>query len=320
MTITFKLLHQHHFPLLLKWLEKPHVKLWWDQDIQWTSDLISQKYGEYLTGFKSDDGQLKPIKAFIIYFDNIPIGYAQLYNAYDFARSAPLTGLPEKLAAFDIYIGEPKFLHKGLGSIIIDQFLNEYACSFSHIFADPDSTNIAAIRAYEKAGFVKVTSQPITGEIWMIREQLNNTMLETLNNLSNQLNKLYGFVTIPGDNFGEPAINSGPCGAFAYAFYKIWNQRFSAKVHIVFIMMKDSEECWHVLVRLPNGSLFDGGHGVHSEDKYTENFIIEDMEDFDLAHLEKNSYGLDREYPRYCPNFSINAVEILIGQHLDALA
>lgn len=37
----------------------------------------------------------------------------------------------------------------------------------------------------------------------------DNNVLNTLNSLSKEINKLYGYVTIAGDNFGEPAINSG---------------------------------------------------------------------------------------------------------------
>ncbi|MBY0292843.1 MAG: acetyltransferase, partial [Alphaproteobacteria bacterium] len=50
--ITFIPLQEHHFPLLLKWLEVPHVKAWWDQNILWTSELIKEKYGAYVQGFK----------------------------------------------------------------------------------------------------------------------------------------------------------------------------------------------------------------------------------------------------------------------------
>lgn len=145
-----------------------------------------------------------------------------------------------------------------------------------------------------------------------------NNISFLLNSLSNEINKLYGFVDIPGDNFGEPAINSGPCGAFAYAFYTLWNQRFSGKVNIVFIMVKNSDECWHVLIRLPNGLLFDGGHGVHSEDKWGK-FNIEDMLTYDHELLEKYSYGLNRVYPRYCPTFSAHAIEKMINKYLNLI-
>ncbi len=141
-----------------------------------------------------------------------------------------------------------------------------------------------------------------------------NSFHSMLNQLSAEMNDLYGYVTHPGDNFGEPAINSGPCGAFAHAFFKLWNQRFLEKVHIVFIMEKNSDTCWHVVIRLPDGALFDGGDGVHNEKKYGD-MLIEDMVLYDEDLLEKRSYGLKRTYPRYCPHFSIHAVESIIEKY-----
>lgn len=147
----------------------------------------------------------------------------------------------------------------------------------------------------------------------------NSTASKLLNNLSEQINKLYGFVTMAGDNFGEPAINSGPCGPFANAFLKVWNQKFSEKVHIVFIMVKNSDECWHVAIRLPNGLLFDGGHGVYDDSSYSDKFEIVEMLEYNLALLEKHSGGLNRKYPRYCPDFSITVVTDLIESYLSLI-
>ena len=144
-------------------------------------------------------------------------------------------------------------------------------------------------------------------------------VINLLNELSNEINKRYGYVTIAGDNFGEPAINSGPCGPFANVFLKLWNQKLTEKVTIVFIMVKNSDECWHVLIRLPNGLLFDGGCGVHNEEKYKDKFDIEDMLGYDIELLEKRSHGLNRKYPRYCPDFSIEFISDLIRKYLDKI-
>lgn len=154
-----------------------------------------------------------------------------------------------------------------------------------------------------------------------IRKDLSaeNYISDLLNALSDEVNHLYGYVKIAGDNFGEPAINSGPCGPFANSFLRIWNQKFAEKVNIVFIMVKNSDECWHILIRLPNRLLYDGGHGVHSEEKYSGKFDIVDMIEYDIELLEKRSYGLDRIYPRYCPSFSINVIEALIGKYLNLI-
>ncbi|MFO2870543.1 hypothetical protein SCM94_07180 [Legionella pneumophila serogroup 1] len=147
----------------------------------------------------------------------------------------------------------------------------------------------------------------------------HNTLI-LLNELSERINNLYGFVKIAGENFGEPAINSGPCGPFANTFYTIWNQKFTEKVNIAFIMVKNSDECWHVLIRLPNGLLFDGGFGVHSDDKWDKDkFDIVDMLQYDRQLLEKNSGGLNRQYPRYCPSFSIGEVTDLITNYINLI-
>ena len=171
MQITFKSLCKTDFALLLKWLETPHVKAWWDQDVQWTPELIQEKYGDYVKGYKLEKGATKTISAYIIYIDDAPVGYIQIYNAYDFARSNPLNGLPTHLGAFDVFIGEENYLKHGIGSRAIVQFLKDHGGSYTHIFANPDRNNVSAIRAYEKADFKKTKDQSDAGELWMIREQ-----------------------------------------------------------------------------------------------------------------------------------------------------
>lgn len=184
MTITFEPLHESHFSLLLKWLEAPHVKKWWDQDVTYTMDLIHEKYSSYIKGYKLVDGQQRPIQGFIIHNNQNPIGYIQIYNAYDFPRSKSLSGLPANQGAFDILIGEESALQQGLGSKAILEFLKLHGGQYSHMFADPDSSNIAAIKCYEKAGFKMVSEQQDIEEVWMIKDlSLRNDPLPTIQKL-----------------------------------------------------------------------------------------------------------------------------------------
>ena len=177
MNITFIPLAESHFPLLIKWLEAPHVKLWWDQDIQWTPELIREKYGHYVDGRKLIDNShrelaQKPIYAYIICLNDIPIGYIQYYNVHDFLREQghDLSELPNSCAGLDLYIGEIEFLGKNVGSKALILFLDQHVFQkFDYAFVDPDVTNTAAIRAYEKARFMKIKG--IKDEIWMIREK-----------------------------------------------------------------------------------------------------------------------------------------------------
>ncbi|MGI4775498.1 MAG: GNAT family N-acetyltransferase [Janthinobacterium lividum] len=92
----------------------------------------------------------------IILFDDQPIGYIQLYSAYDFPRSRLLVDLPQSLAAFELFIGETDYLRKGLGPTILSQLLKKF-CKYDYIFAYPDKENIVAIKTYEKAKFKKIS-------------------------------------------------------------------------------------------------------------------------------------------------------------------
>ena len=172
--ITFVPLEERHLPLLLIWLEKPHVKAWWDQDIEWTSELVREKFGFYIHGSKVVDGVKKTIHAFIIAIDSKAIGYIQSYNAHDFEmeKEIALDGFPESLAGFDLFIGESEYVGKGYGSRIIRQFLQEHIDSkYSACFVDPNTSNVQAIRAYEKAGFKKITTTKDGTVTFMIKKR-----------------------------------------------------------------------------------------------------------------------------------------------------
>ena len=72
-------------------------------------------------------------------------------------------------------------------------------------------------------------------------------------------------------------------------------------------MRQSPTECKHVLVILPDGSLFDGGVGVHDLGAYKRiGYDLVVMEKYDLEILHKHSHGLNRTYPVNCPDFSIS--------------
>jgi len=154
--VQFIPLQSEHFPLLLKWLETFHVKEWWDSDIHWNLDLIIEKYGSYVEGYKLERGIPRKLSAYIIVYQNKPIGYIQLYNAKDFAREdhLNLSQYPSPLAAIDFYIGEKDYLGKNLGALSMQAFLKKHVDPFyTACLVDPEIENTHAIKAYQKAGF-----------------------------------------------------------------------------------------------------------------------------------------------------------------------
>ena len=160
MPINFKPLSPLDFPLLLKWLETPHVKLWWDPEIKWTAELIQKKYNSYTQGYKLEKGKKKEIFAFIIYSNDIPIGYIQAYNAHDFLHDELIKGLPESLASFDIFIGEKEYLCKNFGCKALKAFFEEFFTQkYKYVLASTDYKNIAAINSYRKSGFTIIEEE-----------------------------------------------------------------------------------------------------------------------------------------------------------------
>jgi len=169
--ITFKKLTQEDLPLLLKWLSAAHVKTWWDAESVWSPETVKQKYSTYIDGYKEEKYIKKPINAYFIVADEIPCGYLQCYNAYDFMRIAQLADLRASLGAFDMFIREPQFLNKEIGSTALKIFFDEFfSHSYEYIFADSHSKNTGAIRCYEKAGF-KIVSIPTPEATWMLRKE-----------------------------------------------------------------------------------------------------------------------------------------------------
>lgn len=163
---------REHFPLLLKWLEAPHVKHWWDSDVLWDLEKVAAKYSSYTEGYKFENGKKRLIHAFVIYQDIQPIGYIQYYNAYDFPREPNLEQLPSSLAAFDVFIGEPALTGQGIGSMVLSQFLEEYVDpNYEFVFVDPDKLNERAISAYQKSGFQLWKHQPSRHVLWLVRKR-----------------------------------------------------------------------------------------------------------------------------------------------------
>lgn len=144
-------------------------------------------------------------------------------------------------------------------------------------------------------------------------KKLHTEVYKTLTQIKDDINQAFGF------HDGIPRINYGPCGVFAKLFYEKWYALFNEKCHICFILTHNQDECDHIAIRLPSGELYDGGIGVHDDSEHIPKFMVEDMLHYDEKLLDKWAYGLDRTYPRFCPNFDRSLVENIINTKLTDL-
>ncbi len=180
---SFKPLSTNHLDLLHKWMQEPHVLQWWGEGRSWSFNDIKKKYTSYALGYKTQQGEKKPIHSFVIEFEDRPIGFIQFYNAFDFPRDGFNTkdiwhDQSQSLAAIDFYIGESDCIGMGLGPQALKVFLNIHVFPhFDACLVDPDKNNKAAIKAYAKAGFS--TLKDLDTSIIMIarKEEIRNPII-----------------------------------------------------------------------------------------------------------------------------------------------
>lgn len=147
--IAFRRLSMEDLPLMHRWVNAEPLLQIWNHGETKTYEEIVAKYEPRISG-------AEPADPYIILYDGRPIGYIQTYLWRDWPDYAQHMDLTEEAASLDVFIGEEAYRGRGIGSKMLVQFMREI------IFANPDAAsciitpeveNVAAHRAYEKAGF-----------------------------------------------------------------------------------------------------------------------------------------------------------------------
>lgn len=156
----FRPLRLADLPLIYRWLNTPHVARWWyDEEVATLQD-VAAKYEPRIAGQER-------VRCFVILYEERPIGYIQSYLIRDHPAYSAQVAVEEEAAGVDLFIGEPEYVHRGLGAPLLVAFLRQI------VFADravesciigPEPKNTAAIRAYEKAGFRYLKTITVPGE------------------------------------------------------------------------------------------------------------------------------------------------------------
>jgi aminoglycoside 6'-N-acetyltransferase len=155
---TFRPMNAADLPLVGRWLAEPHVREWWgDPDEQF--------------GLVGGDLDEPAMDQFVILADDKPFGYLQCYSLTDW--NTGFGPQPEGARGIDQFIGTSDMIARGHGSAFIRQFVDEqFRNGLPRMVTDPDPLNLRAVRAYEKAGFVRdrMVETPDGAALLMVRE------------------------------------------------------------------------------------------------------------------------------------------------------
>jgi len=150
MHFTFKLLTPKYFLLLFNWFGQDYISQLWVESKDWPEfeKIWQRKIAE------------PDVFRFLAFIDEEPIGYIHYFRVNDYDRKHfPGVDLPEGSVGLDLFIGNPAYLNKGLGSQLIKDFISfvkNLEPKSTSIIIDPAPDNIRAIKCYEKVGFKKI--------------------------------------------------------------------------------------------------------------------------------------------------------------------
>ncbi|OPZ00848.1 aminoglycoside adenylyltransferase [Bradyrhizobium sacchari] len=155
---TFRPLSTADLPLIRQWLGEAHVREWWGDP-------------EEQLALVSGDLTEPAMDQFIVLAGSRPFGYLQCYRLT--AWNTGFGPQPEGTRGIDQFIGDSDMIGRGHGSALIRQFVDEcFRQGLPRMVTDPDPLNVRALRAYEKAGFVRLrlVETPDGAASLMVRE------------------------------------------------------------------------------------------------------------------------------------------------------
>lgn len=145
--IYFSNLDKSSLTLLRYWLQKDHIKSFWQESDN--EKLFEEKFLHTLPQ--------RSVHAYIFKLEHESIGYIQYYDATK-VGGGWWESETKGTYGIDLLIGEEKYLGQGIGVRAVKEFIAfiiEKEPEVTNIIIDPDPNNKAAIKSFEKVGFQK---------------------------------------------------------------------------------------------------------------------------------------------------------------------
>ena len=128
--------------LLARWLYSPHVTKWWGDPVRRMNQLRNTLKNKHA----------------VIYVDRTPVGYVRWQEVIrQDLDDVGLTNIPDGAIDIDIFIGDSAWLGRGVGPRALRMLVNQLRETTQAPLAGLCTSvqNLAAIRAFERAGFHK---------------------------------------------------------------------------------------------------------------------------------------------------------------------
>lgn len=156
--ITLRTARDDDWSMIRRWLRQPEVERWLGS--------VTASEAEVIAALTTPDAIAR-----IIEVDGRPVGYAHAVDAATWGPDLP-DGLPPGSWDLDVFIAERTARGHGIGPAALDALRGEV---FSTTLATAVAvfapiTNEAAVRAYERAGFVwrHIWHDPASGPMWLL--------------------------------------------------------------------------------------------------------------------------------------------------------
>lgn len=165
--ITYRLLTDEDLPLMTVWLNRPHVRAFFQRE-PISAEGVAAKYGPHIRGEV-------PSRSSLALLDGTPFGYLQCYRVADWPEFQATIGVDDGVSV-DLFIGEIGLVGKGIGRRMLAGYVDRVAhplhpgekvCWVGH-----ELENIPARSCSAGAGFTEVREYDEEGRryILMVRQ------------------------------------------------------------------------------------------------------------------------------------------------------
>lgn len=126
-------------PLMEKWLNKEHIKKWFEIPGLCTID-------DWLYEIKNRNGEFSWLNHFIFELGGVPFGFGVYYDCWNAKEDWYEVTNESELFSIDYFVGEPSFLGKGYGKEIIRQLTEkiQQIPTAKSIVVKPDNQNLSS--------------------------------------------------------------------------------------------------------------------------------------------------------------------------------